>query len=395
MNNKSYDTIFEEQDENDRNVLLANFYNKKIEEEKAFLKKNQNEQEKLREKLNYLKEQLDDINEENDDLEENSTCPDFQKLSLTGDFFQQLRMVEAAKEVAESQIQGLKQCINDLQSEIQVNNNKYNRMMAQNEDLKQRILAAESLRGNRESDLRIEKDKVGQLQLEEDKLKDMLINIKDASRKKADQIKKSAQESVGEIYTQREVLLNAIEEKKAKIAQLKEQKKEEKRNSIVAEVRRQEIKKSQNYKAWINERSALIAKVKKARLELQSIKRRNKNVAKHATKASTPTLKKSSIPKSNINLNQLTDDVIKKALLLETQEIKNTDTKFLREALKTEENYETQLQNELEQIDNTIDQISNFKDSTVDLMNQQKQASQNPQRINMLRQELKELQSKL
>ena len=386
----SYDTLLEEQDEDDRNVQMAKFYDKKIEEERVILKKNQIEQEKLREKLESLKEQVDNLEEENEDLESNNKTPDFENMNLSGDFFQQLRTIEAANEIAQSRIHGLKVCNSDLQGEIQVNSLRYKRILAQNEDIKQKILHSETLRGNRESDLSVLKDSIVKLQIEEEKLKDLLINIKDASRKKADQIKKVAQESVDDIFTQREVLISKIEELKEEISKLKDEEKEEKRISLLADVKRQEIRKTQNSKAWINERSALVAKVKKARMDYQSLQRRN-NANASRSKASTPTLRKSPIKR----VNNLTDDQIKKALFLEIQEITNTDIKFLQEALKTEEKYELRLKYELEQIDKSIEHISNFKDSTVQLLDQQTAHAQNTHRIELLQQELKELQSQL
>ena len=210
MNMEDYDNAFTEQEKSDKQLLLTQYYDKKIEDETVFLKRLKTEQEKLIKKLNDITRQVDEIEEENNDLEENDHCPNFDDIKLKGDFFQQLRVIEAADEVAKAQIAGLKTCNNDLQSEIQVNSLKYNHICAQNADIQQKIANAEELRASRESDLNVIRESIIKLELEENKLKDMLFNIKEASKQKAEEIKKSAKESIDDIFTQREVLLSAV-----------------------------------------------------------------------------------------------------------------------------------------------------------------------------------------
>ncbi|EAY09304.1 hypothetical protein TVAG_394760 [Trichomonas vaginalis G3] len=385
MSENSTEEVILNQDEEDELIQMGVFYDKKINHEKLFLRKNLALKTQLESKLEELQNELDAIEEENSEFEANTIDPDTQNFTLTGDFFEQLRILEGQGEIISAKLAGIKAGNVDLQAEVQSNVNKTKILRKQNTDLEEKVANLKELLEKRKVDIRQIEENYVKVTTEEEQLKLDCIQIKEDTRKKAEDLKAAAKAAAEDIFTQRQLLITTIAECKQQLDQIKEVEKGDNRSSFLNEKKRISSLKEQSSSSWMNERISLVNKIKLAKEKLVELSRHTNVHSRKNVQLKSPILKK----------DNLSDSDIKKALFLEINELKGYDWSFIDESIKAEKSYAESLQKELDEINQFSEKIEKFSASNQELIEKQNNSVENNRRLDLLKQELNELKSQL
>lgn len=377
--------VITNQDETDEVIQLSAFYEKKISHEKLMLRKNLNYKSQLVSKLEELDQELNAINEENEQFENNTLDPDLQNFNLTGDFFEQLRILEAQNEIIGAKLSGLKLGNVDLQAEVQSNINKTRILQKQNFELQEKVANLKELHEKRKSDIKEQEDRNVKLQAEEEQLKSECIQIKEETRKKAEGLKAMAKNAAEDIFAQRQLLITTIAERKAELEKNKEMERDNNFSSFLNEKKRTSSMKTQSASNWMSERISLVGKIKKAKDKLLELSRHTNVHSRKNVQLKSPILKK----------DTLSDIEIKKALVLEIDALKNYKFDFLDQSIRSEKSYNNSLVRELAEINNYSDKIEKFRISNQEMIEKQNNTQENVRRLNLLTEELKSIKSQL
>ena len=138
------------------------------------------------------------------------------------------------------------------------------------------------------------------------------------------------------------------------------------------------VKQSAN--AWMSQRLSLVAKVKRAKEELELLTSRERGASKSDAKASEL--------QRNMDLN---DEDAKHALASEIEELNNEKSVFLENTLKTEMRVKEELEKKLRDFEGTSVEILEFQKTTMELLAVQKSNAAKEQRIAVLKKELADL----
>ena len=344
----------------------------------------QNKRLKLTETLATLKVKMEEVEVENDRLSETFKEPPMND-DQRGSFFDQLRNLEAIQEQYRGQIQGLKAVNYSLTSEINKTQNQV-KILAQNiAELQEQSANADADRIHRIGDLSQSRNKLNELDEQLELVTRECIDIKAAIKRKADNLKSMSVESVANLISQKQALENELRNKKEKLEKKKKKEGDYTIKSSADEKirqRLQDIKMSPN--AWMSQRLSLVAKIKRAKEELELLDSRQRGVNKSNTRVDSI--------KDNM---KWTDDTAKWAIACEIAELQKEPPKFLGNALATELNFKKEMEAQLADIERTSNQITQFKETTMELMHEQEITAGKAEKLALLKKELSELRSKI
>lgn len=344
----------------------------------------QERRKRLEEKNKELNIQMTEIEEENEQLSKLYTGVSGD-ISNRGNFFDQLRNLEAMLEEYRGQIQGLKAVNYNLTSEINKTESQIRQFTTQLAELEDKGATAEAERSHRLADLTQARAQLTQLDEELEQVTKDCIDIKEIIKSKANELRSVSAESISQLLTQKRFLESELRTQTEKLQALRN----EERDSTIREqayhkLRQNDQANKLSASVWMSQRISLVARVKKAREELDLLQNRQRNVFRSSSR--NDTIK---------DTNKISDRDIKYALACEIAELQKEPPKFLRNVLETEQNFQKEMESQLEDLDRTTNQINEFKISTMELMHEQEITASKSEEIALLKKELAELRGKL
>ena len=342
--------------------------------------------EKKTNTFDELSQTIEELEQENEEYSgEPIQVPHYSESSKKLEFFDQLKVLEGEADHYSSQIKAHNQNIADLTTEISNTAQKHKRLLAKIEQLKETLNTAnDTLRERTGVKVQLQQ----KIKAEDDEiegLQKICEQIREDAQKQADEMKDITPEAMQLLILQKDALVQEVrkaEEEKQKLEIKKKQK--ESKHAAKENLSQKGLNKDSSPLVWMAERNALMIKIKKARDELTQLATRSKS----ALKSKQRTEKK----KEQLNFSEAD---VKKAILLEIQEVENADDSFIDDAISTELNYQQELNQRMAEIDQTTTQIHSFKDNMMELMQSQDEIAASNDRLELLKQELNELRSKL
>ena len=349
----------------------------------SLLENNKEQLEKRFEEINQEVEALDEENKKYSSVQ--IQIPHYSEASKKLEFFDQLKLIEAETEIFNVQVAVYQQNINTLTNEFSNTAQKKKRLIAKISELKNTLsTATDTMRERKAAETQLKL----QIQNESSEivaLQDLCIKIKEDIVKQANEMKDITPEAMQQLVLQKDALVDVVRKAKAEKTELETKLKQEESNYSAKEnIATKKLVKEASPLVWMAERNTLMIKIRKAREELQQLEIRSRSAEKSKQRTDSK--------KEEINLNE---EAVKKALFLEKNAVESTDTSFIDNAIETEEAYQKELQQKLAEIDQTRAQIDGFKTNMMDLMHQQDEIAASADRIELLKQELNEIRSKL
>lgn len=339
---------------------------------------------KLEEKQEDLNIQMKEVEDENDRLSESFQPPPMND-DYRGNFFDQLRNLEAIQEQFKGQIQGLKAVNYNLNSEISKTESQIRIILQQVDDLKEQYATAEADRSHRNSDLYQARNKLSELDEQLEQVTKDCIDIKETIKRKANELKDFSVESVSDLVTQKQALEDELKRRREDLTNLKNRQRDFLiKEQVDLKSRQKDADDKMSANVWMSQRLSLVSKVKKAREELDLLSSRQRGVSRSSTRNDSI--------KDNM---KWTNEDAKYAIACEIAELQKEPPKFLRNALSTELNFKKEMENQLESIERTTEQIQQFKQTTMELMHEQEITASKTEKLGLLKKELAELRGKI
>ena len=342
--------------------------------------------EKKNNTFNDLNQTIEELEQENDEYGgESIQVPHYSESTKKLEFFDQLKVLESEADHYNSQIKAHTQNITDLTTEVSNTAQKHKRLLAKIEQLKEELnTASDTLRERNGVKVELQQ----KIKAEDDEieaLQKLCEQIREDAQKQAEEMKDITPEAMQLLILQKDALVQEVrkaEEEKQKLETKKKQK--ESKHAAKENLSQKGLNKNSSPLVWMAERNALMIKIKKARDELSQLATRSKSAIKSK--------QRTEMKKEQLNF---TEADVKKAILLEIQEIENADDSFIEDAISTELHYQDELNLRMSEIERTTSQIHEFKDNMMDLMQSQDEIAASTERLELLKQELNELRSKL
>lgn len=323
---------------------------------------------------------MDQVQEENDRLSAEFVEPEF-KDDEKGSFFEQLRIVEATEERLTQQVKGLKTVTNRLHGEINAMEARIGRYQAQLADARKQFQNADAERSRANGDLIQKRAKLRLHDEELDIVTKACQDIKDAVKMRAEQMKGFTEQDAATLLAQKKNLEDELKARRAEIQALSLRERDLNiRQQATKKLREKNSALKQSSNAWMSQRLSLVAKVKRAKEELELLTSRERGVSKSNANAS----------EQQRNMDYTDDDAIH-ALASEIQELNNEKSVFLENTLKTELKVKEELEKKLRDFEGTSVEILEFQKTTMELLAVQKANAGKEQRIAVLKKELADL----
>ena len=339
---------------------------------------------KLEKKQEDLNIQMNEVEEENDRLSENFQPPPMND-DYRGNFFDQLRNLEAIQEQFKGQIQGLKAVNYNLNSEISKTESQIRILDQQVNELKDQYATAEADRSHRNSDLYQARNKLSELDEQLEQITKDCIDIKETIKRKANELKDFSIESVSTLVTQKQALEDELRKRREDLTALKSRERDFLiREQVGLKSRQKDAADKTSANVWMSQRLSLVAKIQKAREEFDLLSQRQRGVTRSSTRNDSI--------KDNM---KWTNEDAKYAIACEIAELQKEPPKFLRNALSTELNFKKEMESQLESIERTTEQIQQFKLTTMELMHEQEITASKAEKLGLLKKELAELRGKI
>ena len=335
--------------------------------------------DKLQEQLITLTAAFEEVNAENDRLGDAfvKPNPDEEK----GSFFEQLRLVESLEENLTGQVTGLKTVTNRLQGEINATEARIRRLQGQLEDARKQFQNVDAERTRAQGDLIQRRAKLRQLDEELDIVTKACQDIKDAVQNKAEEMKGFTEKDAATLLSQKKALEDELKARREEIKTLKARESDMNiRQAAMKKMREKRAAQQQSASAWMSQRLSLVAKVKRAKEELELLTSRERGASKSNSNATKL--------QENMSYN---DEDAKHALASEIDELNNERWLFLENTLKTETKVKEELEKKLRDFEGTSVEILEFQKTTMELLSVQKSNAGKEQRIAVLKKELADL----
>ena len=327
-----------------------------------------------------LSEAMHEIEEENDRLSNEFVEPDLTD-RCQGSFFEQLRIVEGIEEHLTEQVTGFKTCNSRLQGEINATEARIRRYHAQLEDARKSFQNTDAEFRRANGDLIQKRAKLRQLDEELDIVTKACQDIKDAVKAKADEMKGFTEKDAATLLAQKKALEVELKARREEKKTLEHRERDLNiRQMATKKLREKNSALNQSANAWMSQRLSLVAKVKRAKEELELLTSRERGASKSDAKASEL--------QRNMDLN---DEDAKHALASEIEELNNEKSVFLENTLKTEMRVKEELEKKLRDFEGTSVEILEFQKTTMELLAVQKSNAAKEQRIAVLKKELADL----
>jgi chromosome segregation ATPase len=148
--------------------------------------------------------------------------------------------------------------------------------------------------------------------------------------------------------------------------------------------RANQVKALESPGMWMSERAAYLAKIKKARSDLEQLKNRERGVAKSNETSDARTA-----------AMNFTDDEIKRSIVAETNSFPQDVSQFQKDTIKTETNYKAELEEQITALKKSLAQIEEYGGSVLALLKRQDSIAMQGDRIEALKTELGDLRAQL
>ena len=361
------------------------FLSKSIDESMHTLSNLETTKEKLTQQFNELNEKFDELDAQNEEYSgQIQPVPHYSSSHQNLEFFDQLKILEAEAEHYNSQIKAHNTNITELTSEITNAATRQKRLLQQIEELKDSLNTASDTANKRAGTITQLWKSIDQEDDEIYRMQQTCAQIKKDIQAQAESMKEISPEAMQQLVLQKDALVKEVRKAETQKKKLEIRKAQKSSKHLAQENNSQKgFNKESSPLMWMAERNALLIKIKKAREELQQLATRSKS----ATKSKQRTEMK----KEQLNFSE---EDVKKAIFLELQEVENADDSFVDDAIATEEHYQQELNQRMTEIEQTTTQIFSFKDNMMELMKQQDEIAESNDRLELLREELKELRSK-
>lgn len=342
------------------------------------------EQIKLKKKLNQMNKYMAELEEENNRLGDEYCAPAF-NYDPNATFFEQMKVVESEEEHLKGQLEGLRSVKNRLSMEYNTVDAKVKRLNSQLNELKNQQSAIETDWHHNQGTLAQNRAKLAELDSEHEQLTTECQDIKKAIKKKAEKLRGVSVDSISTLITQKAVLEKELRERKDEIKKLQNQEKDLRiKLSASSKNCKKETEDVASPMKWMSQRTSLMSKVSKARQELSLLNNRQRGATRSASRAQQ-------IKEENI----ISDDDIKLALACEIAEVKKAPPKFMGLAKSTEETFAEEMKEQLAELERISKQILAHKQSDMEMWQDQEYLASRNERINLLKKELAELRNQI
>lgn len=367
--------------ERDQEEATIKLLDRQIEDASIRLRELEKQEEGLQAELDALEITMTEVDEENQRLSDEYVPPDLND-DNTGSFFDQLRTIESIEEHCNGKITGLKTVNNRLRTEIGTTQAKLKRYEAQLKDLETQFETIDADRRQRAGDI---EQQIPKLQKLEEERRLLITACEDtrATIKKKAQNQSYTKEYAEDLLKQKKVLELEVRKKRTEIQALKNQERDANmREKARTKLRQRNATQTQSSMNWMSQRTSLIAKVKKAREELEQLNSRERSASRSMSR--TAQIRE----ESNCG-----DQEAKHALASEINELRSESSPFIATTIQTEMKVKEELEQKLKDFEKTSAEILEFQKTTMELLEIQKVNAYNEPRINILKKELDELRA--
>ena len=334
----------------------------------------------LQAELEDLEKTFDDITAENDKLADDFKEPNLED-DQRGTFFEQLRRVDAIEEHLTAQVTGLKSVTGRLHGELNATEARLRRYQAQLDDARKQFQNADAERTRASGDLIQKRAKLQRLDEDLGIVTEACKDIKEAVKAKAAQMKGFTEEDAATLLAQKKKLEEELKAKREEVRTLEHRERDLGfKYNATKKGREQRSALKQSASAWMSQRMSLVAKVKRAKEELELLTSRERGASKSNENAT----------RSQENMSYNEEDA-KHALASEIEELNNEKSVFLENTLKTEMKVKEELEKKLRDFEGTSVEILEFQKTTMELLAVQKSNAGKEQRIAVLKKELADL----
>lgn len=343
-------------------------------------------QEKLCKQHQELNQEIDDLEITNQKyLDSSSKVPHYREEHKNLEFFDQMKILEAETEYIDATLEARKKNIAVLKSNLASNQALLKRLQDQIHEQTTALEQTQKEEDERQSTIKMLKQKICEADDSYSHSSEACESLKEEIKNQAEEMKTISPEAMEMLVLQKDTLVDVVRKAKEEKRKLKQQRKHVETKCLVQDnMQQKRLDKEASPLVWMSERNSLLIKIKKAQQELTTLNQRDRS----ANKAKDKNAQK-------IEDFPITEEDVRKALLLELRELEAKEDLFLEEAIETEKNYREELKKQIAEIEATSESINSFKDNALLLMKQQNTIVSGTERLDLLRKELQELKSKL
>jgi hypothetical protein len=331
----------------------------------------------FRSELATLQANLDSLQSENDTL-----ALRFQPKAEVpqGDFFTQLRAIDANRVRLEGDLAGLRRVRKRMDSEIGLHDTKTRRLQQQADALSEELDRAAAERRARADRAAERREELLALDRELESEVQACTELREIVRGTAAGEKTPAEKAVASLAALKAEYEARLRQKRAEIQRLAKVDRNAHQSHIVHQKQAQRIaEKTISPSNWMGERAVLATKIRRAQEELISVEKREKGASQFA----------------NQGANAVDEEEAKIAIVREIRELETPRSRFLSLTLQSELEVQEQLKEKLREFEKVQIDIQEFMKRTSCVANQQKANAMMEPRLNVLRAELSEFRALL
>lgn len=301
-----------------------------------------------------------------------------------GTFFVQLRRVEADIERCKMNIEGITSVINNLKGEHSKSIALSGRLIAKLNDLREQYEIVKADETAKRTQLNQLNSKLDEVTIERDLLEEDVEDMKAKLNQLVEDLGEVTPIERDFLITQREVLGKELQEK---LKILEDRQNEEKNLSAKSlynqNKKNRRISSISSTSSWLNEREAMIGRIKNLRTALKNLETQQRGIEKTQSK------NKEIMSDPNFNTEET-----KYALIAERLSVPTVINDFFLQALAIEKSRYEKLKSRLSQLSQVSNQVSEFTTKTAPFTKLDEEMIENTTRITLLRDELSELREK-
>lgn len=300
---------------------------------------------------------------------------------FAGTFFEQLRTVERQLEAAENEKSGFAAVLRSLRSDVTAFTARNRRLLTQLTQLRDQSGFLSSQEASRRDELVAKYSELECLTQERDGLKRLCEDIKARILETVTQMQECSPAVIARLTAQKAELEAQLQAEKQTLKQTAQERKAAfLKSSADSAKRAKDTEQAMSPIRWAAERSALLAKVKKAKQELSVVGSRERSATKTAKKADTIAYDA---------------DEVKMAIVREIGSIPKSPPQFLFDALEAEQQYEETQRRQIAEIETVERRVAEFKVTHSAIIGSDENNAVNAERIALLMDELKSIRSSL
>jgi chaperonin cofactor prefoldin len=337
-------------------------------------------EQKLRRQLDALQAALESTQAENDELDKTYQPP---ACADQGDFFDQLRALEATGDRLQGELSGLRTVHKKFDSEINFLEAKSTRLNSQISALASDLSSLETERRHREGEAVQARGVLVQLDADLDAHVRACNELRSLVKGKFADMRAAGSEASAMLQSLRAELEAQLRMKRALIARLSKSAKDDAQERQVRQKLQQRgAERTRSAANWQTERAVLAAKVRKANDDLGMMARRVRGAARSSTRLATR--------KAQLEFG---DEEAKAAIMREIAEVEGGAPSFLRHTIDSEMRVAEELKKKLVDMERTQLEIHEFQKGVMELLAQQRAAALSESRLKVLRRELTDLRA--